>query len=758
MIETPLRHRATSWVVRGAGVRGRPELSGPARSRVVLRRAAGVLLRPDGPLEVYGAPPEPIPLPELEDCTGEWVGLLADEEERTWVALSDFHGFGHLYYHLHRRGSRQDVYLATTLDGLVDRLRADGITLSVNWPYALTTLASNHVLLRSHWSRETLVEGVSCLGPDEMLVIDGQGVGTVERPMTTDPAGRSYDELLEAGIARSAALLQGLLAAGWPELRLYASGGKDNRGVQALLHRAGVLPHVRVSAADPLRWADAAGRRVLWEDLAVTDRLRERLGLEWSQEPEFEDRMLSWDESLQLHQSYYAGGQWNFPAERQLRWPEAPHVALRGGAGELLRSGHRSIIGQPWWNGTMKRKREAVAQDLATLADLVVEPGVNRPGELVAAGRELLTRSFRPLPSAGINEQLNSHYRLHRNRSHFGHVRHSLDRRSLAVYPLAVPELLRAAYLRPYWERHQGQVTFDLIERIDPSLNRLPFAEGSWPQAVWDRRDPSFVPPAAPSGPFTREDFPSYFDQEDRNHARRGRWSGPHRFETRTQTAVSAVSLLWRLHDTVGDPSVLPSSTTASLAEHAGTGRISAAVTVARVTSLLRALDGPGAGAGPDVEVSVRPRGWRGWRPGRGPAPVSAEDRPGTGAASAPAPSVCRTQAQIVAGAPGGGLVPFAPDPSTPRAVFCHAWVEGGRVLAQRVGDLPDGAALRHTFSLLRGGQPVAEVTTDDDVATVADPAEPGSYRVRLTATRLDRPEVAYVVQSMPVRVEPSSP
>ncbi|QFG68153.1 hypothetical protein [Ornithinimicrobium pratense] len=749
MIPTPLRHRTACWVVRDVGP-GRPRWDGARRAGVRLRQAEGLLLLPDtGPVEVYGRAPEPLGLDVLEDGTGQWAGLLTDDEARTAVALTDVHGFGHLFTYAHPRGRKQDVYLGTTLDALVDRLRADGVRLEVNWPFALTTLASAHILTRSHWSEETFVSGIRLLRPTELLVMDVDGWELHERPVTTDPQGRSYEELLDAGIDRATRLIRSVADAGWPDLRLYSSGGKDSRAVYGLLQHAGVLPHVSVSAADPVRWADAQGRSVIWRDLAVTDSLRRHFDLSWTVEPDYQDRMLSWAESLELHQSYAAGNSWSFPAARQLRWPVEPHVAIRGAGGETVRSGHRAIIAPRAWVRAMGRKRATLGQDLATLHTMIVHPEAHLPPPVVAAGQDLVARSFAPLPSAAINEQLNYHYLLHRNRSHFGHMLQSLDARALPLYPLATPELLRAAYLLPYWERHRGTAVFDLVERVAPELNRMPFAETSWPTEVWAQRDPDFRPPPGPTGPFTREQFPDYFAQEDQNHARRGRWSGPHRFEVRGQTHRATVEGLWRLHDLAGDPAVLPERTVADLARLTGLGRLSAPVTVAKVASLLRVLDSPAAPQPLAAEVRIGRRGvLRRWMGRGGPSEPVLTGRPGG----------VRTQTELLASSPGAGLEPWAADPATPLGPACHAWVDGSRVLAQRVGRLADGAPLRQTFTLVQGADHLHEVQTDDLQAQVGCGLEPGTYRVLLTARRIDRPEVAYRLMSLPVRVVERSP
>lgn len=720
-----------------------------------LRQAEGLLLLPDeGPVEVYGTVPQAhaLGLDDLEDTTGQWVGLLTDEGSRTAVALSDLHGYGHLFVHAHRTGRRQDVYLATTLDALVDRLRADGVRLEVNWPYALTTLASSHVMLRTHWSTQTIVSGVRLLRASDLLVMDGQGLAIHARPVTTDRHGRSYDELLDAGIDRSARMLQSVAAGGWPDLRLYSSGGKDSRAVYALLQHAGVLDRVSVSAADPVRWPDAKGRLALWRDLAVTEQFRAHYALPWTVEPDYQDRMTSWAESLALHQSYAAGIGWVFPAARQLRWPMEPHVAIRGASGELLRSGHSSVVGHRAWIRTMGRTRETLDQDLARLYSVVVKHGVHLPPAVVEAGRALVANSFTTLPGAPIDEQVNQHYLLHRNRVHFGHALQSLDIRALNLYPLAVPELLRAAYLLPFQERRRGTAGFDLVERLAPELNRMPFAEESWPQQVWEARDPGFEPPPSPSGPFSEEDFPGYFAQELENHARRGRWSGPHRFEVLGHSHLATVDGLWRLHDLVGDDAVLPARTVTDLARQSGLGRLPGTGMAAQLASLLRVLDTPVEPEPLAAEVSLGRRGVLGrWRQAGRP-------RSGGAGVVAHRPGGVRTVTDLAAALSGAGLEPFDADPATPAGIFCHAWVEGPRLLARRVGRLDDDPLLRHTFTLVQGKEHLAEVTTDDREATVAEDLEPGAYRVRLTARRADRPEVAYRLLSLPVTVGAEPP
>ncbi|MFK5583954.1 hypothetical protein [Serinicoccus sp. LYQ131] len=751
MIQQPIRHRRACWVVRGAGRGGAPGLRRSRYARITLREAEGLLLGPEGAdiTEVHGAAPTAHPLSGLEDCTGQWVGLLADERDATWVAMTDFHGFGHLFYYLHRHADGQDVYLGTTLDVLVDRLRSDGITLSVNWAYTATTLASTHTLMRNHWAEETLVAGVSCLKPDQLLVISGTGVGTVPRPMTADPQGRSSAELLEAGIARSTSLLQQMGGA-FDDLRVFASGGRDTRVVLALLAEAGVLPRVSFASADPVRWAEPAARPGLWRDLVVADELRRELGLPWSVEPEHEDRMMGLEESIAHHQSFSAGSQWAFAAERQLRWPVRPYVAVRGGAGEVMRTAYSAIRRSTPWQ-VMTDTPGTLRPDINRLHKMVVHPEARLGADLRDAGREAFSRAFSsPVPGAAIGEQLDGHYRLHRNRVHFGHVLHSLHRRSPAFYPLAMPEFLRAAQLTPFEQRDLGTTAFDVIERLQPRLNRHRFADGTWPAALWQQRDPTFTErPEPPQGPFGPDDLPDYFAQEEVNHGRRGHRSGAHRFEIRGATQTEAVRLLWRTHDLAPDD--LPADLTARLGELVGLGGINAASTLVRLRSVLRAIDSPVTDT-PPAALEIRlPSGPR----GRGPLAVlrRREAAPREVVRTGPGGSV-RSLADIVDLRPSAGLETFDADPATPPAVFCHAALTDGRLVAQRVGGERAGWTFDHTFTLLRGSTVVAEESTGQEPHVVlATAPKPGRYRVRLTASCVTRPEVTFRPLSMPVEV-----
>lgn len=741
MIPRPVRHRRASWVVRGAGRGSHPALRASRYAELRLREAEGLLLGPGEVSEVYGRAPQDHPLTRLLDTTGEWVGLLADDPERTWVAMSDFHGFGHLFWSVQPAPDGQDVYLGTTLDAVVDRLRADGVPLQVDWGVAHTTLASNHVLLRNQWSRRTLVAGVRCLRPDELLLISDQGVGTVPRPMTTDPSGRGYEELLEAGIERASGLLS-RVADAVPDVRVFASGGKDSRVVLALMDHAGVLDRSSFVAADPSRWADAAGRKELWRDLVVSDELRRAAGRPWYVEPDYEDRMLSFAESIAHHQSFSAGSQWAASAERQLRWPTVPYVAVRGGAGELMRTAFRAIrTGTPF--GVMEQTVPALAADLRRLHPLVLHRGVELPPGAREAGEAAVAEAFAILPDAPIGEQVDAHYRLHRNRSHFGHVLHSLHRRSLALHPLATPEFLRAAHLLPFAERDLGLAAFDVVERLRPDLNRHRLASGSWPAQVWARRGGAPSPlPTAPRGPFGRDRVPGYFDAEDHNHFLRGWTSGPLRFDIRTAAQTRAVTDLWRLHELA--PQQATSGFTASVADLVTTSALNPATTVVRLASIQRALDAPGTDPPASLEVRVRTGRRLPWR--RRERVEVAPLRSG------PTGSV-RSLQGYAANAPTAGLETFEVDPRTEPGVFCHLAIEYGTFVARRVGAERAGWPLRHTFTLVHGGEEAAEVTTEAARAALATPVTPGRWRVHLVARRLDRPEIVLRASSPPVVV-----
>ncbi|WP_298748144.1 hypothetical protein [uncultured Serinicoccus sp.] len=741
MISRPVRHRRACWVVRGAGRGGTPSLRPSRYAQVRLREAEGLLLGPAEVSEVYGPAPREHTLEHLVEVTGEWVGLLSDDAERTWVAMSDFHGFGHLFWSVQPGTTGQDVYLGTTLDAVVDRLRGDGVELEVDWPVAHTTLASNHVLLRNQWSRRTLVQGVRCLRPDELLVISDRGVGTVPRPMTTDPRGRGYDELLDAGIARASGLLAQVGDA-VPDLRVFASGGKDSRVVLSLLDHAGVLDRTSFVAADPSRWADAAGRAGLWRDLVVSDELRRAAGRPWYVEPDYEDRMLSFAESIEHHQSFHAGSQWAASAERQLRWPTVPYVAVRGGAGELLRTAYRAIrTGAPF--AEMGQTLASLEADLRRLHDLVLHRGAALPPGAREAGEDAVVEAFSLLPDAPVGQQVDAHYRLHRNRAHFGHVLHSAHRRSLALHPLATPEFLRAAHLLPFAGRDLGLAAFDVVERLRPDLNRHRFASGTWPAELWQQRGGAPSPlPRAPRGPFGRERVPDYFAAEDPNHFRRGWTSGPLRFDIRTAAQTRAVHDLWRLHDLA--PGEATSAFVASVADLVSTSALNPATTVVRVASVLRALAAPAGDPPACLEVTVRPDRRRPWR---------RRDRTEVAPVRSGAQGSVRSLREYAANAPTAGLEPFEADPRTDPGVFCHLEVEDGTLVAARVGAERAGWPLEHTFTLTRGGEQVTEVTTRETRVSLGVAAAPGRWRAQLAARRLDRPEVVLRATSPPLVV-----
>lgn len=735
----PQRHRSACWVVRGCGRGRQPRIAPRARSGLMLRQAEGLLMTDRGLLELYGRAPGNFSWDDLQEATGQWVGLLADPADSTWVAMTDFHGFGHIFYQVHQRGAGQDVYLGTSLAALLHVLHADQITTDIDWPVALSTLASNHTLMRNHWSDRSLARDVRILPPDEMLVMTAAGVGTVSRPMTEDPAGRGYSELVSAGVERAVRQLETVAAAGFEDRRLYASGGKDTRVVMALMQHAGVLRSFRLASADPSRWAPASGRRALWQDLDVVEDLRRHYGLDWYVEPDYQSRMLSWDESLQHFLSYASGSEFTFPASRQLRRPEVPHVAVRGGAGELMRTAYKGIRSGPAW-AVMEDRPDTLFADVGRLQKLV-RSTATVPAAVRREARDAFREAFTVEQGLGISEQLNAHYRLHRNRTHFGHLLSSLEQGSLAFFPLAVPELCRAAHLLPFSERELGAVAFDVIEQLAPEINRIPFDSGTWPAELWrDRHGGLPDLPARSERHFDRDSFAAYFAQEDRNHDRRGRRSGAHRFDVRNATQVTSVDNLWALYDTAADPELMPEGFTRELARLAGLGHLNAASTTVLTATMRQVLERSATGPRPaTTQFRVQPR-WRTRLRLAGP-----DD-------SAPDGAV-RTLNDIVRDVPGGGLEPFTPDPAAPFGVFCRVRLVGRDLHAERIGGDSAPFGFSHTFTAFRGTTEIAQVTAPGPSAVVARNLEAGRYRVVLSLAREDRPEVVYRPQSLWVDV-----
>jgi hypothetical protein len=402
---------------------------------------------------------------EVLEGTGYFTAVIRDGSEL--VLATDLLGLEHLY--VYGRDDRPAM-VSNRLHALTAQMRRSGIATEVNLPFAATTLASHHPFFRQCHSHDLVVRGVSLLPVDSYLVLAEGNISRRRKPIFArlfeGGEDTPYAELIDRAadeLCRSIAAVResGLFDHVCAEL----SGGRDSRVVFGALVRLGCLAEV------PLRAWDRPGT----DDLAVALAIAARFGGRFWTGDGRTTYPLDAGTALALWRSLIAG-------MYHKMWA-SPWTTAGGNPRSLRMGGTCAGAFKGVWSRWLRAEidgPQAPEDALCRVFDKLV------PG-LPAACRPPAFDAFRScilgLPGETVGEKLDNHYLFFRNRTHFGmHALRALTS-DMPWVPLASPSLLLASRKLPWALRREGRVMFDLLDRLKPKLNFLPFAGGrAWPE------------------------------------------------------------------------------------------------------------------------------------------------------------------------------------------------------------------------------------------------------------------------------------
>src|SRR5699024_3862931 len=156
-------------------------------------------------------------------------------------------------------------------------------------------------------------------------------------------------------------------------------------------------------------------REVIERDVAIADKIRTDLGLNWTTVGEREFLQFDFRDSLNFHQSYKSNFAHSFSAPPGHTVQGRLKITFRGGGGELLRTtltGERiaeQISNRPWQHSEIQGFTDWYMSKFPMLKQ-------ERP--LV---QKYMAETFKSARGNSLTEKLNELYRNTRNRTHFGH-------------------------------------------------------------------------------------------------------------------------------------------------------------------------------------------------------------------------------------------------------------------------------------------------------------------------------------------------
>lgn len=434
----------------------------------------------------FGDLTETISLEEAYHSSGEWMGVFtASGTDSTKIIAADPFGYQPVFYRFVESPDSTDIYVATSPGSLTQLLVQSGVQVSLNFSEVTAALSTQHPWSRTAQSNHTFGKDVKLLLPGQYIYISSKRVGLSDFDFFV-PEMNSYDELLDQGISKALAQLESVVNGPIANHRINLSGGKDSRIMAAMLTASGLAQDFTVTSMNPKTWSNPSARPLLRRDLYLSDTIRKRYGMRWTEPSKSQYMALTFEESLQFWQTYRSGTNYGFNAQRGYVIPEDPHIELRGAAGETFR-GFQAV--KSLLEGSeAKDEPGTLKEDIYRIIDQIYD------WELLSAeyreefGDKLTYLLSETLGAAQLSEGLYRRYAVFRNRSHFGHIRYSMAQNAFPVLPLSQPEFLQAAQLIDPKKRDDSLVAFDVIEKLNPELNDLAFESNQWPDYMLKNR------------------------------------------------------------------------------------------------------------------------------------------------------------------------------------------------------------------------------------------------------------------------------
>lgn len=421
-----------------------------------------------------------ITLDDAQNSTGEWFGVFRHvANPHDYVVAADPFGYMSTYYRLVKRDGRTDVLVATSARAMTSIQRYFGLSVALDWTQLASALASDHIIATTPFSDYSMAQGVNVLKPGELLVVGKGGVTVEQLPHFENAHGASYEDLLRTGADRAIALLARVSSLP-VQHRINLSGGKDSRVMLAMIAASGQAQNFQVDSTNPMTWSNRASRPALIRDLVLADALRSHYGMEWLRRPEVDILNVSYTESLNDWQNFRSGWNMAFRPQTQVFVERGLSTALRGATGEAFRSSGAIFFEKDEGFQKTGDSEETFVEAAEAAFGVVFDHERIPPGHADEAKVRFL-RTFQSLGGGTGVEAASRYWTAYRNRGHFGHVRHSLTRGALPIFPLAQKEFMQAGQLLPVEDKKDGRVLFDLMEMLEPKLNTLEFESGPWP-------------------------------------------------------------------------------------------------------------------------------------------------------------------------------------------------------------------------------------------------------------------------------------
>lgn len=448
----------------------------------------GVLLDIPGATSVHFADSFPlnVSLADASHFTGEWFGVFFNRSEKSYVICSDYFGFANVYYGFAPASDgSKTLVIGSSFRAVCAALDLRGTRAHLNRAVALPSLTSPHSLLTHRHTYDTFREGVAVLAPNEALYICGSRYVVLERPFFSNVTSPdNYQTLLSAGIERSIRQIKNSVETNATQHTFGLSGGRDSRTVLSLLLAAGVEKEIGVISHNPSSITPGDTYDIIRNDLLISTRIVERLGLEYAPKIDRNSTRLSvYDHTQRFlhhrsHQSFELG-------MNTMLLEYINTIDFYGGGGEMFRGyfGVKHEKAYPKFARSLSdsTKKLDFRSQLAVLFDVLSNADGMTPTDY-QRGKQVFIDSLAHgyVEGDSAKELLDRFYVLQRSRTHHSVLRSAMTVGTLTVSPLCQPEFFMANQCLSNEERSWGKLQFDIIETIEPLLNEVSLNNDRW--------------------------------------------------------------------------------------------------------------------------------------------------------------------------------------------------------------------------------------------------------------------------------------
>lgn len=451
--------------------------------------------------------PSPCTVGDIADSSGEWTALAEqrDGDHSRYLAFSDYAGFAPIFYAFI---PGKAVVLSSSFSGAVQGLRTLGGRITLNLGNYLTLITGRARTFETLIASETMANEIHILRPGEALSVEHQSVTIVDRePLSSAATLNNYDEALTAAVEYTSRTISNVMSNNRGVVPLITlTGGVDSRLVFALLNTTEFLPDFRVWTMDPRDKRDPNQRRVFTADVEISNQIRKSYGLSWMSDWKREKVSASLIETLSRHQSYYSNYFFQFYTAKHIQLEKDPILTLRGGGGEILRGSSNARVSNNKFDEYVAAGGEL--EDGKWAADNFLERSF-LTNELRPISQDYLAKQISNEALSSLREKLDSYYKNHRNRAHFGHHRVSEGKKDHILQVLSNPYLQRLVDLSSYDYVSSNGIILDLFNATEPDLRKFPFESEA-------AHNQLYLPTSAPFSYGDRDGWIADFDEIQR--------------------------------------------------------------------------------------------------------------------------------------------------------------------------------------------------------------------------------------------------